>query len=466
MILLSSQKILEDIQEQNTKVEAIKALIVEEKREPTDEETKAINAWFGTDEAPGEYDKLKAALDSAEKREAKEKEIKALGSKILGEKLDEHVQTGGGQTPSKVVVPAAAKRHGKLKAFDNDAEGEKAAYIAGRLVAATIYNHQPSREWAETHGFEAAMSHNDGNQSSVLVPVEMETAIIRLVESYGLARQYCSIEPMGSMTKTVPVRVGGMTAYPVGETTTANEGSNTGTQTEPEYSRLELVARKWKAWLKMSDELNEDSLVQLGDNIAQETALAFAYAEDNCLFNGDGSSTYHKIEGVLNAVNAGSVYTAATGNTQFETLDLLDFEKAVGQLADYPGINPAWFISKEGYYASIARLQMAAGGNTVQEIAGMPVRMFLGHPVVFSNVLNKTLSAQTDTKIAVFGDLNMGVKFGDRRDMTMSVTDQRYWDEDQIAIKATERFDINVHSKGTSTAGDAGAIVVIQTPAS
>ena len=463
-MLKTSKEIREIIAGRDAEVKAIEALCKEEEREPTADETKAINAWYGTsDDEPGEFDKLSAELKSAERREKKQQEIAAAA---LGDRLDNHVDTAENGTSTRVVVPASHKRHGKLKAFENNHEGERAAYIAGRTMAAFLYNHEGSAEWLSNHGIQASLSTNDGNNSAVLVPVEMETAIIRLVEKFGVARQYCSIEPMGSKTKIVPVRVGGMTAYPVGETTEANQGSNTGTQSEPKYSNLELIARKWKTWLKMSDELNEDALVTLGDNIATEAALAFAYAEDNALFNGDGSSTYHRITGVFNAVKAGSVYTAATGNTSFGELDLTDFENAAGQVAEYAGISPAWFISKEGYFASMARLQMAAGGNTVQNIAGMPERMFLGYPVVWTNVLNKTLTAQTDTKLCVLGDLGMGVKFGDRRDMTMSLTDQRYWDEDQIAVKATERFDINVHSKGTTTAGDAGSIVVIQTPSS
>ena len=105
---------------------------------------------------------------------------------------------------------------------------------------------------------------------------------------------------------------------------------------------------------------------------------------------------------------------------------------------------------------------LAANGTLPSDIAAGGGLRFLGCPVVLSNVMNSTLTAQTATDIAALGDLRLAVRFGDRRQMTLSATDQRYWDEDQVAIKATERFDINVHSKGTATA--AGAVMVLRTP--
>ena len=454
---------LKELQEEKAKVfaeaEAIQVLAKEEKREFTKEESARIDAILGNDDNAGELAALDAKIDRAEKFEARRKEV---ARRYAGQIDDQQHQFN--DSPKSVVVPAKAKRHGKLKAFGSVDDGERAAYISGHILAAHFYGNKNSKKWLDEHGIEASLSSTDSNNSGLFVPVEMETAIIRLVEEYGVFRRYSNITSMASRTKIVPVRVSGMTAYPVAETTDANEGSNTGTQTEPKYTNVELVARKWKAWLKESDELNEDSLISFADQVAVESALAFAYAEDNAGFNGDGTSTYHSITGVLNAVNAGSVYTAATGNTAFSTLDLSDFEGIVGQLPEYPNIMPAWFISKEGYYASMHRLAMAAGGNDVENFASGGPRTFLSFPVVFTNVLNKTLTAQASTKVAVLGDLRLGTLFGDRRDMTMSLTDQRFWDEDQIAIKATERFDINVHSKGTAT--ESGAVMVLQTAAS
>lgn len=442
------------IDEEAARATAISEIAAKEDRELTAEEAKEVDAII--DEENGSVAKLKAQLE-------REQKILAIAKERLSPRIEEQQERFEGINTQKITVPASARSRRELRAFKGE-NAEKDAYVSGMYFMAHVLNHKPAQEWCESHGVRASLSTDNNEKGGVFVIPEHETATIRLVEEYGVFRRYADVVPMGSDTKIYPVRTGGMTAYPVAETNTANEGSNTGTKSDPAYTNVELVARKWKAWLKMSDELNEDAVVMMADKVAVESALAFAYAEDNSGFNGDGTSTYHGITGVLNAVAAGSVHTAAAGNTAFSTLDLQDFIDMKGKLPEYPNIMPAWFISKEGYCASMERLQMAAGGFSPADIASGGLPRFLGAPVVFTNVLNSTLTAQTSTKILAYGDLRMAALLGDRRGISYSLTDQRYWDEDQIAIKATERFDIDVHSKGTASA--AGAILVMATPGS
>jgi HK97 family phage major capsid protein len=60
----------------------------------------------------------------------------------------------------------------------------------------------------------------------------------------------------------------------------------------------------------------------------------------------------------------------------------------------------------------------------------------------------------------LFGDLTKSSTFGDRRQTTISVSDQVYWANDQVGIKGTERFDIVNHDIGTATV--AGPVVALQ----
>lgn len=452
----SSKEIKAAIADREADITAIEQVAKSENRDMTAEETTAINNWYGSDEQPGEFNQLETELKNAQKREETKAKIASqldrgdFDSTRLGDQI-------------KITVPAAAKRHGILKAYKGDT-AQVDAYVAGHCYAANLYNSQASRRWLEEHGLQNALSSSDNNKGGVFVPVETETMIIRLVEEYGVFRGNASIEPMGSDRKVVPVRVAGLTAYPVAETTTANQSSNTGTESDPTYRNIELVARKWKTITRMSDELNEDSLISMADQLTLEIALAFAIAEDQAGFLGDGTSTYHGVKGLANALLAGSVHTAATGNTSFATLDLADFESMAGKLPDYPGIQPAWHCTKEAYFASMARLMNAAGGNTSNNIAEGTRPLFMGYPVIWNQVTNKTLTAQTSTRLLYLGDLNMSAKLGDRRGVTVSLSDQAYWESDQIGVKATERFDINIHSTGTAT--EAGAIIALETPGS
>jgi len=249
-----------------------------------------------------------------------------------------------------------------------------------------------------------------------------------------------------------------VTAYFVGE------GAEI-TASDKAWTQVELTARKLAALVRYSNELNEDALISIGDDLTREIAYAFAVKEDACGFLGDGTSTYGHVTGVLNAVAAGSLYTAITGNTAFSTLDLADFESVVGKLPSYPGILPKWYISKAGWAASMLRLTDAGGGNTAAMLAAGPGSMlFLGYPVRFCQTLNSTLTAQTSTKLLAFGDLRMAALLGSRRGLAIAVSQDRYFEYDQIGIRGVERFDINVHSRGD--ASNPGAILVLQTPGS
>ena len=460
----TAQQIQASIDEKNAHVDAIIALGEEEKRELNAEEIGVINAWHGEGKEPGEYGAIVAKLEQAQKIEARKKQIATERMAPAIEDLADSAGSKLDQDGRKAfAVPRSQRRHGSLKAFRGQ-DAEKDAYISGRHFAASLFGHEESKTWLDEHSISAAMSTGDNSKGGLFVPVETESAIIRLVEDFGVFRQYASPESMASNTKVVPVRTSGMTAYPVAETKDTNQSSNTGTESDPGYRNIELVARKWKTLTRTSDELNEDSLISMADQIAMETALAFATAEDGAGFVGDGTSTYHGIKGLSNSLLAGSVYTALTGNTSFSSLDMADFLGMLGDLPDYPGMSSAWHISKEGYYASMARLQLAAGGNTVTDFGRGPELSFLGLPVVFNQKTNKTLSAQTDTRLLYLGDLGMSAKFGNRRGVTMSLSEERYWDVDQIGIKGTERFDINIHSTGTAT--EAGAIIGLDTPSS
>jgi HK97 family phage major capsid protein len=83
---------------------------------------------------------------------------------------------------------------------------------------------------------------------------------------------------------------------------------------------------------------------------------------------------------------------------------------------------------------------------------------------VFSQVLNSTTTAQASTNILFVGDLKQGAMLGTRRGVSILVSEHRYFEYDQLAIRGTERFDINVHEKGTASA--ASSLIVLATPSS
>lgn len=471
-VLLTSKEIREQIGELTDRASAIVELAESEKRALTDEEKAEIDGILGVGKQgeagykPGKIDALQRDLERAEKLEARQAEITNRRNPVPpqeGAETETDDATALRPRAAAIVIPARANfAHASLKAYHGP-HARQEAYIAGQFLLGTIFRHEPAAQWCREHGlgeniiFRAALAEGANQLGGFLVPDEMERSIIALRETYGVFRRQARVTAMSGDVKNHPYRKTGVTAYFVGENQEI-------TESEATWGNAKLVAKKIAALVRYSTEVSEDAIISIGDELTVEIAQAFALKEDQCGFLGDGTATYGGIIGLAAALAAGSIYTAIAGNLAFGTLDLADFESMVGKLPDYAGINPAWYISKAGWAASMLRLMDAAGGNTVRELSSGDGRMqFLGYPVVWSGVLNKTLTDQASTRLLYFGDLAMSALLGNRRGMSIAISDQRWFAEDQIGIKGTERFDITVHSVGDAT--NPGAMIGLTTPA-
>lgn len=440
-------------------VAAINSICAKENRDPSAEELTTINANIGEDGQSGRAKALKASLQQAEKFEAEYEGLRAA-RRPAGVA---HEQAGDVQhdTPQakRFSIPIAAQRYKPRHVKGQDSD--RKCYAFGRWFMAML-GHESSKQWCADNGYEfrAAMTEGFDSKGGFIVPQEFDSMLIDLRNEYGVARRACKVWPMGSDTKVIPRRTGGLTAYALGENATLTASDKT-------FDQIRLTAKKWGVLATYSSELSEDAVISIGDDLASEGAYALAYAEDISLFNGDGSSTYHGIVGLKNILGDASEYTAATGNTAFSTLDLDDFEGMAAKLPSYAYKNggPKWYIHRAGWWSSMARLAAAAGGNTTREIQGGVQPVFLGYPVEFVEVMNSTLTAQTSTDgLVYFGNLGMAAAFGDRRGVAVKLSDEYGYATDSLAIRITERFDINVHDKGD--ASTPGSVIMLKTPGS
>src|SRR5262249_2207530 len=64
------------------------------------------------------------------------------------------------------------------------------------------------------------------------------------------------------------------------------------------FDSVGLTAKKLAGFVKCSSELLEDSVAGLAEFISQEAAYQIGKLEDNCCFNGDGTSTCGGIRGI------------------------------------------------------------------------------------------------------------------------------------------------------------------------
>ena len=300
-----------------------------------------------------------------------------------------------------------------------------------------------------------------------LVPDEFDDLLIDLKELYGVARKIFRRTPMVSDTKSRPRRSGGLTAYWM-------EEGEAGTESTGSWGNVSLVAKKLMVLTRMSAELSEDAAVDIGQTLANEIAYAFAVKEDDAAFNGDGTSTYGGVYGIcpkLKAVDAtiGNIkgLTVAAGNT-FAEFTLANFDSVVGTLPEYADNPNTVWVAHKVVWGIMCKLMHAVGGNTAEVLAAKLTKTFMGYPVVIAQKMPKT---DANSQIAaLLGDFTLAADLGDRQQTSIAISgdalvnSESMFERNQIAVRGTERIDINVHDVGDTT--DAGPVVGLISAAS
>ena len=287
------------------------------------------------------------------------------------------------------------------------------------------------------------------------VPDPLSAAFIEYRESVGISRQLADIRQMTSDTLKIPKLTAGPTVQYPGEATAT-------TPTDQTWGSVSLTAVERSVLSKVSNPLQQDSLINFTDNVISRFGFEFAKQEDNELFNGDGTSTYGGETGILSALGAAGK-NVTTGNTYAE-LALSDFTDTMGLLPSEHWGMPAWVASSSFYHTVMLKLLAAAGGNTIAalESGGAMRPSFLGYPVFLTDRM-PTAEANSQT-CALFGTFRDAVIIGDRTPIEVMTSEHRYFEERVVGIIGCTRYDINVHNAGDGS--NAGAVVGLTLAAS
>jgi HK97 family phage major capsid protein len=319
----------------------------------------------------------------------------------------------------------------------------------------SIMGNRKAAEWCKNNL--KAQSEGTTTAGGFTVPDPLSSELIYLREQFGVARQNCRIYPMSSDVLNVPNATASTTVYYPGENTAITASDLT-------FAQVNLVAKKPSVLTQVSKELAEDSIIDFGATLARDMAYVLAKEEDRVVFNNAVDST-SGLDGILYAIyssnatkaNIASLQVFTTGQTITYSPTLANLKGMVAKLPTYAA-NAKWFMHREIWYNAIAPLLDALGGNSIMDIQNAygPTPMLYGYPVVFVQNMQKTLAASTP--YILLGDLSMGTAFGDRRTVTIEVSDQRYFVEDALAFKATERFAFKAFDIGNVDATAANRV--------
>lgn len=395
-----------------------------------------------------ESERLEQEASRTEKLEKAEERLNAPIAPVVAQE-----RANGDQI---IVTSPSHFRFGKLNAFKGP-KAEADAYRSGKFLMATIMGNASARQWCRDNGIELRVQTEGVNTAGgFIVPDVMERAIIDLRETFGMFRANTRVLPMSSDHTLIPRRTGGVTAYFIGETDAI-------TESEKSWDQVELTAKKLGALTRMSTDLSEDAIINLADDLANEMAYAFSVKEDQCGLNGDGTSTFGGMVGIrtkfIDGNHTAGIYEGTSPFVSWANGTLADeIINVMALLPTYALPRAKWYINPAGKAGLFDRIALEAGGNTTREMASGAQPMFAGYPVIVSSAMP---AAPVNGEIALlFGDLTMSSTLGDRRGITIKVTDQRYIEYDQIGIQATERFTIVNHDIGNTSV--AGPVVALQ----
>lgn len=374
-----------------------------------------------------------------------------------------NVPSGNNVATSSVTVKS---RPYKGKAFKQyGSEAEKAAYRAGASIAALLGDDR-AKNFCKDNGIDFRRKEQytgDDALGGFLVVPELEAAVAYYREERGVGRSMMEVKT-GSTERVERNRnLGGTNVLPLGE-------GQTYTASDVKFDRVGVTAKKFGALTKATLEITEDAYTSLAEEIAKDHGFAHAVKEDQCVFLGDGTSTYNGLVGINETFKAlvtaaGGTFTTdghksyaagiqvASGAT-VASITVSDLIKMQSKVATFPGMTNRFYIPSQIWYGQISPLITGVAGNTTTQIVdGLPRTFLNGFEVVFTDELyTPILSAENNAFVAFFGDATQAGLFYDRLGLSITPSEEAGYLSDELFWKSTARYGLNWWNVGNASA--------------
>jgi HK97 family phage major capsid protein len=273
--------------------------------------------------------------------------------------------------------------------------------------------------------------------SDIPLPVQFSSELRELTAEYGVVRRRMFPYPIGLGTAR-PARMGTRPAFG------AIALSGTFGEKSPTLSFGSLESHKLGGVVRVPRELDEQSIVPMGQFLARYGAVEFARAEDTWAFLADGSGTYESVRGIVQtAREAGKTVSLAATKTKPSDATLEDF-RAVRRLVNKAALNgrlSAYYLDTT-WETRLPSFCTAAEPNVYRRLAD-GTALLDGYPIVWTDVLEPYgTGAAPDKPIAVFGALSFWW-FGEHGSPRMDTSEHVWFANDQLAVRFIEEIDFD-----------------------
>lgn len=395
----------------------------------------------------------KAALAAEESEGIDEEQVKSLISKHVQDALAAKVDEISEGIVAKFMKGAADSRK---KAIDAAApQGDKKADDTTRQFMKALISGDKAACKALTTST-TGTSPDDGD-AGLLIPTELRNEVLRIAETqYGLARRDMLYLPFGGPgnSRTIPTLGTSVSVFWTGEGVKK-------TSTQPKFNVVTQTLVKLAAIVPFTEEILEDSAINLTQLVAQLFAEAVSKEEDLQFFAGTGAPW----TGILNNGSVNKVVQASGDASQLTADDLLDMIDKTPSGA-LPG---AKFYFHRTILSVIRKLKDSNGNYIYQNPGqGLPATIW-NYPYETSDAFPTLASVKTGDQYVLFGNLKQGAVFGDKQQLRVKLLDQatitdtdgstvvNLAEQDMVALRIVERVGYVVSLPAALTVLEASA---------
>lgn len=367
----------------------------------SDEQNEAVEGAEASDESEESDEEGEEGADEA----VDEKGLHAVIKREIGKAVSKAVSDLSVGAEDKKTVENRAKA-ASVAGGVKTAKQKDADKITRDFVKALITNDHVALKALTT-------SDADTPKAGYTVPEVLETEIVRLInDSYGVARREMRYMPMSGAGTSRKITVGGaLSVY-----WTDEAGAKTSTQ--PTFTRVTQELKKLAAIVPMTDEVIEDSAINLTNYVAQLFAEAIAQEEDDQFLAGDGTVW----TGVVNNTDTNEVKLAAT-KTVGADLTPANLRAVLSATPVASRRNGKWYMSAS-MFDVIAGLQDGNGNYVYPSLQNGDNSRLLGKEVVLTDSLPASSVTTASKAILFFGDLKLAAVYGDKGGMRIQTSNE------------------------------------------
>ena len=267
-----------------------------------------------------------------------------------------------------------------------------------------------------------AMTEASAGGGGYVVPEQYDMDLQVLARLSSVALQECRIWNMTGDTLRIPAEGNAVTVD------WASAEADPNNQSEPTFTEIALTTKRLGAYAIASNELLEDSAIDITGYLTEIFAEAEGQEIDNQVFNGTTfTSDLH-----------GGCGTTMSGIAGISSLTFTTFSTAISKLEEIRAIGAKFYFNKA--VAHYVRTMIDASNRLIYQFptAGNPGQIY-GFPAV--QVPKMTAAPTSGQQAFIFGNLYKGYAIGKRRGMTMSVNPYILMKENQTQFVCSSRWD-------------------------